>query len=478
MSQVGVHELREPREVLGAVATAAGRVPEGLWITGGDVGAAIAWEADAKGRPRPPALALDRRALDAAAPRHPVLLRYVDGSYVASSLALARARWDRSMPDPRGGRMERDASGELTGVLHGRAGERMAELVPPASLERSLIGARAALGDLARAGITSIHDVARLDAASQRQLFHTHVERSFTDLNVFRELQRRGELTVRVYAFLTLATWRDIVAAGIRPRTDEGLIRYGGLKAFIDGFLMEEPYANSPGFSGSFTFRFVDEATMLADITGADAAGFDPVVHCIGDRPHRLLLDWYEAAIAANPPRDRRFRVLHAWYPAAREIERIGRLGLIVDVTPMQYAVDAGSIDAKLGPDRARTAHPWRSLVAAGARLNIGSDWPGSFNEQRANPLAPLENIWLAVTRSWHPEQRLTVEEAITAYTATPAYASYEEDRKGTITEGKLADLVVLSEDILAIAPERIRDVMVDLTILGGQVIHERMGAG
>jgi predicted amidohydrolase YtcJ len=143
----------------------------------------------------------------------------------------------------------------------------------------------------------------------------------------------------------------------------------------------------------------------------------------------------------------------------------------------MQYAVDAGSIDAKLGPERARTAHPWRSLIDAGARLNIGSDWPGSFNEQRANPLAPIENIWLAVTRSWHPEQRLTVEEAITAYTATPAYASYEEDRKGTITEGKLGDLVVLSEDILSIAPERIRDAQVDLTILGGRVVHERAGA-
>src|SRR5206468_2057890 len=209
------------------------------------------------------------------------------------------------------------------------------------------------------------------EEASSRRLFHTHVERSATDLELFRELQRRGELTVRVYAFLTLPLWREVLAAGIRPRSDEGLIRFGALKAFIDGFLMDEPYADDPDYSGSFTFRFVDERTMAADIAGADAGGFDPVIHTIGAKEHGLLLD-------------------------------------------------------------------------AGARLDIVSDWPGSFNERRPTPLAPLENIALAVMRGWHPEQRLTVEEALIAYTVNPAFASYEEDRKGTITEGKLADLVVL----------------------------------
>ncbi|MBU6424183.1 MAG: amidohydrolase family protein, partial [Chloroflexi bacterium] len=310
----------------------------------------------------------------------------------------------------------------------------------------------------------------------QRRVFHTDVERSATEIELFQELQRRGDLSVRVYAHLSLPLWREAVAAGIRPRADDGRIRVGGMKGYIDGFFMDEPYVGRRD-RGDFTFRFTDEATMAADVAGADAAGFDPVVHTIGDRAHGLLLDWLEAAVAQNAPRDRRFRVIHAWYPTAADIERIGRLGLLVDVTPQHVLSDAGSVEGKLGPARARTAHAWRSLADAGARIELVSDWPGSFNEQRGTPLAPLENIALAVTRAWHPEQRLSVEEAIVAYTRTPADASYEEDRKGTLSDGKLADLVVLSDDILRTSPERIRDARVDLTVLDGGVIFEREGA-
>ena len=476
--RVGLYEVRDASEATRKVAAAARRVPEGLWLTGGDLGAADAWLADAAGRPRPAPIALGRRALDAAAPRHPVLLRRVDGAYVANSAALARARMSAHAPDPRGGRIDRDlVTGEPTGVLHGRAAERVAELVPPMSLEHLLAGARLALEDLRRVGITSIHDVARLPELSRSRIFHTDVERSATDLDLFREIQRRGELTVRVYAFLTLPLWRDVVRLGIRPGSSDGLIRFGALKAFIDGFLMEAPYADDPDYAGDFTFRFVDEETMAADIAGADRAGFDSVIHTIGDRAHRLLLDWYEAAIRGNPSRDRRFRVIHAWYPSSREIERIGRLGLLVDLTPQQMVNDAGSVERRLGAERAKTAHAWRALLGAGARLDLVSDWPGSFNEQRPTPLSPLENIALAVTREWHSEQRLSVEEALRAYTVNPAFASYEEDLKGTITEGKLADLVVVSQDILSVPPEEIHSALVDLTILGGRVIFRRPSA-
>ncbi len=471
--RVGLYDARDENSACELLATAARRLPEGVWISGGDLGAAAAWDADAESRARPRPLAIDRRTLDHITTAHPILIRRIDGAYVANSLAIARARVSRDTPDVRGGRKEREASGELNGVFHGRAGERLAEAMPPTNLAQQVIGARVALDDLARAGITSIHDVARLDAISQRKLLHTNVERSATDLELLRELQRRAELTVRVYAFLSLPLWRETVTAGIRPRTDEVMIRFGALKAFIDGFLMEEPYADRPGDRGDFTFRFVDEKTMADDIAGADREGFDPVVHTIGDRAHRLLLDWYEAAIRANPTRDRRFRVIHAWYPSAREIERIGKLGLIADVTP-QHLVNDVAVERRLGATRARTAHAWRSLARAGARLNLVSDWPGSFNEQRATPLAPLENIALAVERAWHPEEALSTEEAIDAYTLNPAFASYEERRKGTISEGKFADLVVLSRDILSASVAQIRDTAVDITFLGGRSIYRR----
>ena len=472
VSKVGMYDARDVDEALALVSAATRRVPIGLWITGGDVGAALAWDADARGDPRPTPLPIDRRALDRVAPDHAVLLRRIDGAYVANSVAIARARINPAQPDPRGGRIERDRDGEMSGIFHGRAGERLAELVPPANLEQRVAGGRVALRDLAAVGITSIHDVARLDAASQRALFHTDVERSSTDLTLFRELQRRGELSARVYAFLSLPLWRETVAAGIRPRTDEGLIRFGALKAFMDGFLMDAPYANDPKWSGDFTFRFVDEKTMAADIAGADAAGFDPVVHCIGDKAHRLLIDWYEAAMRANPSRDRRFRAIHAWYPSAREVGRIGALGLICDITPQHLVNDVKTVEAKLGRDRAKTAHAWRSLARAGAKIDIVSDWPGSYNEQRATPLAPLQNIGYAVGREWHPEEALSVDEALRAYTSTPAYASYEEDRKGRLAVGNVADLVVLSRDITRATPKEIWTTTVEATLLGGRVIH------
>ena len=365
-------------------------------------------------------------------------------------------------------------------MLYGRAGERIAELVPPPTMAQKLVGARGALADLAAAGITSIHDVARLDSVTQGQIFHTYVERSSTNLDIFRELQRRGELTARVYAFLTLPLWKEALEAGIRPRTDEGLIRFGALKGFIDGFLMERPYADDPDFAGEFTFRFTTVEDMERAVVGADRSGFDPVVHTVGDKAHRLLLDWYESAIRQNPARDRRFRIIHAWYPSAADIARAGRMRLIADITPQHMARGIRSADRSLGPERARTAHAWRQLKNAGVRLNIVSDWPGSYNEQEPTPLAPLENIFMAVTRQgldgqpaggWHPDERLTVEEALEAYTVNPAFSSYEEDRKGTITEGRLADIVVLSRDILTIRSEEIRQTQVDYTILGGRIV-------
>lgn len=480
--RLSLYDVDDEAEVLRRLAAAVARVPSGLWITGGDLGARAAWSAAGRGASAKHLPTLSREAVDRVAPEHPVLLRRIDGAFFANGAALRRARWDRTTANPRGGSIDKDPrTGEPTGWLFGRAGERVQELMPPPNLEQKLIGARAALRDLASAGITGIHDVARLDAVSQRQLFQTHVERSSTNLEIFRELQRRGELSTRVYAFLSLPACKATVAAGIKPRTDEGRIRFGAMKGFVDGYLMERPFDDAPGFAGDFTFRFTTPEEMAESIACADRNGFDPVVHAIGDKAHRLLLDWYEAAMASNPARERRFRLIHAWYLSPTDVARAGRLGLIVDITPQHLIREMGRVDRHVGPDRAKTAFAWRALKDAGVRLDLVSDWPGSYNEQEATPLAPLENIALAMLRRplaggtpWHPNQALTVDEAIAAYTIHPAYASYEEDHRGSIREGKLADLVVLSRDIRRLHAEEIGRTEVDLTILGGRVIHDR----
>jgi len=480
-SQVSLFDAASAAEIVKRVAAAARRLPKGHWIRGGDYGAFAAWNAAARNEPPPAPPEIALAALDAAAPDNPVALRRADGAYMANSKALSLARFTKEMPNPRGGTMHRDASGALNGLLTGRAGERMVELLPPPSLERKLIGARLVLADLARYGITSIGDVARLDAASRQALFQTHVERSATDVEIFRELQRRGQLTVRVYAFLALPLWKQTLDAGIRPRSDDGLIRYGGLKAYVDGYLMDAPYASNPRYAGDFTFRVTDPEQLARDIADADLAGFDPVVHTIGDKAHRLLLDWYEAAIHRNPPRERRFRVIHAEYPSPADVSRMGRLELIADITPIHLLRDVGAVERRVGPERAKTTYAWQSMARAGVRLNIVSDMPGSFNEQELKPVSPIENIYLAITRrpqgaaaAWHPEERLRVEQAVTAYTLNPAFSSYEEGRKGSIREGKLADLVVLSKDILAATPDELRETVVDLTVLGGKVVYRR----
>lgn len=459
----------------------ARRVPAGMWITGYDWGAHAAAKARRAGRQY---LAFDPSLaeVDRITPDHPVLLRRHDGSYFINSKGMALARIGRDSPNPGNGEYQRDpATGELTGMLFGSAGERMALTLPPPSMARTLIAAERLVKQLNRYGITGIHDIARVDGISQQHIYHTNVERSNSDLAIFTGLRERGQLSVRVSPILTLTNWRDYPGHGIAAGGGDELIHYSALKAFVDGFYMEQPYLDNPDYAGGLTFRVVDEATMEADVVAADRLGFDPAVHAIGDKAHRLLLDWYEKAIAANPARDRRMRIIHAWYPAMREIERAGRIGAIAEITPNHLIREIDAIDRKLGPQRAETAFAWRTMIDNGVRLNIVSDWPGSFDRGSTNPLDPMENLYHALTRAdldgepgggWHPDQALTIEEAIRAYTINPAFTSHEEAIKGSITEGKLADLVVLSDNILELPLRQLLRTKVVHTIFDGRVVY------
>lgn len=394
--EVRLLDVNDDATLLTRLQVATHDVPKGMWITGYGWSAFAAAAANKKGdasfAPLTPSLA----AIDRLTPDHPVLLRRYDGEYFINSRGLQLARIEKNTPDPSNGEYVRDPhSGELTGMLLGTAGERMAEILPPPSRARELIAARAMLRELNSNGFTSIHDIARIDEISQTKLYRTDVERSATDLGIFTDLRERGELT--------------------------------------------------------------------------------------GDKAQQLLLDWYEDAIRVNPARDRRFRLIHAWYPAAAEVERAGKIGAIADIQPHHLVRELGDIEKQLGPERARCAFPWRTMIERGVRISLGSDWPGSFDRSSVEPLSAMENIYYAVTRQrldgtpaggFHPEQALTVDEAIRAYTINPAYGSREEGLKGSITVGKLADVVVLSRNIRKIPPREIPSTRVLHTIFDGRLVY------
>ena len=482
--QAQLMDVHDEAGLLARLRPAVARVPKGMWITGGDWGAFAYWAAQKKGAEKFSSFEPSLAAVDAVAPDHPVLLRRYEKNYFANSRALALAGIRQGAPDPQGGRYGRDAAGKLNGMLYGGAGEQVEKLLPPPSRAQKLIGARGVLAALNRVGLTSIHDIARLAEISQEKLYRTYIERSYTDTGIFNDLRARGELTVRVQTMLPLAAWADLAGRGIRPGGGDEFIRYGVLKDFVDGSLMFAPLNPASADTGSFTFRFESEAAMVGNITAADRAGFDVGIHVIGDKGLHSLLNWYESAIAANGPRDRRFRLIHVWYAAAADLARAGRMGLIADVTPHQLlGQDLAALERNLGPDRAKTAFAWRTMVDAGVRVSLVSDLPGLFNKTDISPFDPLENIFSAVTRrdhpgvpgpGWHPEQALTIAEAIQAYTLNPAYASREENLKGSVTEGKLADLVIVSRDILTLPPEELPTAKVDATFLGGKKVFTR----
>ncbi len=461
---------------------AVDRVPPGMWITGGDWGEMVARKERLKGNDSFVAFTPTLADIDAVSPQHPVLFKRHDGHYFANSQALKLLRITRFTPDPSGGRYDRDAdTGELTGMLWYRAGDRAFRALPPPSMAKTLIAARALVHELNSYGITGIHDISRIDEVSQQKLYHAHVERSASDIRIFKQLREAGALTVRVHALLTLQSWDRLGDFGITPDSGDALLGYGGLKSFIDGSLMFEPYSRNPDYSGNFTFRVFSPERMRDNFIGADALGFDMATHQIGDKATSLYLDWMEDAERINGTRERRMRLIHLEYPRLDDIKRAGASKAFADLTPIHMIHDMHEVADKFGSQVSERAFPGRTLIQNGMRINLVSDWPGSYYKDNEKPLNPLMNIFLAVERrepheppeaAWHRNESITVEEGLIAYTINPATAAREEKIKGSLTEGKLADLVVLSRNILAEPVEALLQTSVEMTMFNGDIVY------
>ena len=435
----------------------AASVPAGTWITGGD------WDHTLWGGELPA-----RAWIDAVTPRHPVWISRLDGHMaLANSLALRHAGINRTVKDVAGGEIVRDAQGEPTGLLKDNAMSLVDSKVPPppdAIKDRAL---EAAMRHVAAQGVTSIHNMG-----------------SWDDLDVFARAQRSGRLSTRIYAAVPLQTWerlRDVVASrrfGADGRGDASL-RVGALKGFVDGSLgshtaaFHEPFTDAPGDRGLFVNT---PENLQRWIAGADRAGLHVLVHAIGDRANSTLLDIYERVARDNGPRDRRLRIEHAQHLSRTDIPRFASLGVIASMQPYHAIDDGRWAERVIGPRRIATTYAFKSLLDAGAALAFGSDW-------FVAPPTPLEGIYAAVTRrtlddrhpaGWVPEQKISVEQALTAYTRGAAYASFEEQVKGMIAPGMLADLTVMDRDLRAIPAHEIRQVQIVRTVLGGRTIHKR----
>ena len=457
LSSVKLRTAPTRAEFISRIKAYAATLPKGAWITGGD------WDHSLWGGELP-----TKEWIDSVTPNNPVWVSRLDGHMaLANSLALSTAKVTKDTPDPAGGRIVREANGDPSGILKDNAQSLVDDAMPdppPALADKAMDDA---MHYVASNGVTSV----------------VNMGYSWYDDGVMQRAHRAGRMITRIYSVVPLARWselRDTVAA--RGRGDAWL-RIGGLKAFVDGSigshtaLMLRPFNDAPNDSG---LRVTPAESLSAWTLAADKAGLQVMVHAIGDRAIRSQLDIFERVEKENGPRDRRFRIEHAQHLDKADIPRFASLAVIPSMQPYHAIDDGRWVDTVIGRDRSRYTYAFKSLLDAKAKLAFGSDWSVA-------PATPIEGIYAAVTRrtldeknpgGWVPEEKITVQDALRAYTVTGAYAEFQEKEKGMLKAGMLADLVVLDRDLFTIKPETIRDAHVVMTVVGGKVVYERGEGG
>ena len=445
---------KSPQEFRDTLAEFARRQPAGRWITGGD------WDHE---NWNPPALPT-RQLIDPVTPNWPVFINRLDGHMsLANSLALRLAGVDRNTKDVPGGVIVRDANGEPTGILKDAAQELVQKVIPPPTPDQIRTAIKAAQNYANEQGVTSVQDM-----SAAPDVFR-----------VYQSMLHDGELHVRISGHQPLPAWQRLANVGILADFGNEYLHIGGVKGFADGSLgsttalMFQPYLDAPNTNGIASAELANPEQMWRNIEAADRAGLQIAIHAIGDKANNTILGFYERLEKLHVQRDRRLRIEHAQHLLPSDIPRFAQLHAIASMQPYHCIDDGRWAEKRIGPERAKTTYAFRSLLDSGATLAFGSDWDVA-------PMSPILGIYAAVTRrtldgkhpdGWIPEQKITVEEAVQAYTMGSAYASFEENIKGSIEPGKLADVIVLSQDIFAIDPVKIADTKVDLTIFDGRVL-------
>lgn len=453
LQSVKLRDAKTKAEFIARLGAFAKTVPAGTWILNGD------WDHENWGGELP-----TRQWIDAVTPDNPVWINRLDGHMsLANSAALKAAGVTRDVKDVDGGTVVRDASGEPTGVFKDNAMgvvDRVVPTAPPAMMDRALAGAMAYVNEQ---GVTAVHNMG-----------------SWGELAAFERAHAAGTMTTRIYAVVPLSSWKRLADTVKARGHGDDWVRIGGLKGFVDGSIgshtaaMLEPFTDAPNDRGLMVNT---EADLYAWTKAGDAAGLQVLVHAIGDRAIRTQLDIFERVARENGPRDRRFRIEHAQHIAPADMARFGSLGVIPSMQPYHAIDDGRWVDKVIGPERSKGTYAFKSLRDAKATLAFGSDW-------FVAPPTPLMGIYAAVTRrtldeqrpgGWVPEQKITVEDALRAYTTGGAYAGFAEGTRGVIRKGMLADLTMIDKDLTRIAPETIRDAKVVRTIVNGKVVYEAL---
>lgn len=448
LAQIDLRDAKTPQEFSRRIAAAAKARP-GKWITDGN------WDHELWGGELP-----TREWIDRSTASTPVFVSRLDGHMaLTNAVALKLAGITDETPDPEGGTIVRDKSGRATGVLKDAALNLVMRVIPPPSQTELDEALQRATDYAVSRGVTQVHDMGLEDWRS---------------LEAYERALASNRLRLRVYAFVPLADWERSAQYVKRNGPGSDRLRWGAMKGFVDGSLgsttawFHEPYTDEPATSG---LTMLDLDLLQTRLSSADRAGLHLAVHAIGDRANDWLLDTFGKIESTNGERDRRFRIEHAQHLTASAIARFKPQNVIASMQPYHAIDDGRWAEKRIGAQRLAGTYAFRSLIDAGARLSFGSDWPVA-------PIDPLIGIYAAVTRrtiddanpgGWRPEQKITVEQALRAYTGENAYAGFQENFLGVIAPGYLADFVVLSRSLFETEPVKIPAIEVLRTVIGGK---------
>lgn len=449
---VDLRDAKTPEEFGQRVGNFAKTIEVGEWILEGN------WDHTLWGGELP-----HKDWIDEVTPENPVLIMRLDWHMaLANEAALKYAGIDENTPEVEGGTIERDKNGRLTGVLKDNAMNLVLDKMPPMTTTQKEKSFQAAMNYFLSNGVTSVHDVDGFN-------------KDFESYSTAESLRTAGDLLVRIYAAQPLNEWQTLLKM---DRKDDKWLKTGALKGFVDGSLgshtaaFHQHYTDKADDKGFF---INNENDLYEWISEADKANLHILVHAIGDKAIHDLLNIYEQVIRENGERDRRLRIEHTQHLAPEDIERFAELGVIASMQPYHAIDDGRWAEELIGAERIKTTYAFKSLMDADAKVVFGSDWAVA-------PASPLQGIYAAVTRQtldgknpngWIPEQKITAEQALLAYTRNAAFASYEEDIKGTLEVGKLADFVVVNGDILQVAAEEIKNLEVLQTYVGGRKVYD-----